>query len=199
MAPKKRRKKAPAPEDDWKSTLFCWRGRVVEEPVEEEALDGGAARATWTGTWVGCGHGEARPTDADHAASENTFALGFEIDHTPWDPAAREYEFAGAYLLDQGDGSGLGEYRDHTHVVRFGPAGDDGARPCAAVGTTEFAPFVSFGELRADGTLLLARRYLEEDDARCGWDADEALNSDVGDPLAWERLTDVGTGLVTFC
>ena len=31
MAPKKRRKKAPAPEDDWKSTLFCWRGRVVEE------------------------------------------------------------------------------------------------------------------------------------------------------------------------
>ena len=183
MAPKKRRRKAPAPEDDWKSTLFCWRGRVVEEE--------GASRARWTGTWVGCGHGEERPTDADHTASANTFALSFEVDQTPWDAGARAYQLAGAYKLDQGDGSGLREYSDFTHVVRFGPAADDGARACAAVGTTEFAPFVSFGELRADGTLALARRYLDADDARCGWDADEALNSDVADPLAWERLTDV--------
>ena len=92
MAPKKRRRKAPAPEDDWKSTLFCWRGRVVEEE--------GASRARWTGTWVGCGHGEERPTDADHAASANTFALSFEVDQTPWDAGARAYQLAGA-LLEQ--------------------------------------------------------------------------------------------------
>lgn len=188
MPPSKRRKKSPDPADDWKSTLFSWCG-LVEKPTEDEA----PLMVTWKGAWVGVGHGEERPSTEEHASSPNTFALKFEVDTLPWSPTARVYCFEGSYLLDQGDGDGLQEYSDHTHRVAFGPAAGDGTRACAAVGTTEFAPFVSYGELSKSGWLSLSRRYLDTRDERCGWSPEEVLGFG-GDRLAWERLGDIKKG-----
>jgi len=49
--------------DDWKATLFYWRGLLTHEP--------GSSTLSWEGAWVGSASG--MPSDADFEASENTF------------------------------------------------------------------------------------------------------------------------------
>lgn len=51
-------------EDDWKETLFYWRGVLNQtDPY----------RMTWKGAWVGSASG--LPTESDFRASTNTFSL----------------------------------------------------------------------------------------------------------------------------
>ena len=159
-------KRAPT---DWKTPLFYWRG----------AIDGD----TWAGTWVASADG--LPSDADFAASENTFTLkcSAELGKSMSSPAT----LAGSYKLDQGDG--LADFSDISHEVYAidGPPGhhglgEQGAETdwavVGATGNTEFGRFVSLGRL--DGAesydsgysrLTLARRYLDDDDPRVGMSA----------------------------
>ena len=101
----------------------------------------------------------------------------------------------GSYLLDQGDGSGRRPFSDLEHRLRFGALLDDGAGasdsdedaqdPAAwlcvgARGETPFGSFVSLGVVAQSETgleLTLARRYLEQHDARTAWAARDALES----------------------
>ena len=84
-------------ETDWRTPLFYWRG----------AIDGD----TWSGTWVASADG--LPSDADFAASENTFTLkcSAELGKSMSSPAT----LAGSYKLDQGDG--LADFSDISHEV----------------------------------------------------------------------------------
>lgn len=178
-APKRKEKAArPSPPADWRAPLFFWRGRV----------DGN----TWEGTWVASTEG--LPSDADFAASPNTFKLtcsdalpqvyrkGF-VDGEPSNAT-----FTGSYKLDNGDG--LADYEDLEHEIwaqngppSHHPGGDEWA-VVGARGNTEFGRFISLGRLDQrtdDGVpgddtytrLTLARRYIADNDKRAKMSARE--------------------------
>ena len=100
---------------------------------------------------------------------------------------------AGTYKLDNGDGPS--DYSDLKHIIVVGKEGTGGpptnphvaffagvtsptnphmafspprtmCRIVAARGDTEFGEFVSLGQMRDDGTLTLARRYIASNDPR---------------------------------
>ena len=184
MAPKKRKsssstaarqKKAPAA--DWRQSAFYWRGAV--------------SGTTWEGTWVASEVG--LPSDADFAASTNTFKLECSTNlsrvHNP--PAGGQAgggKFTGSYKLDNGDGPA--DYSDLEHEI-FAYNGPPDHHPAVhswavvgACGDTEFGRFVSLGvldgkapgECRGNDTytrLTLVRRYIADDDPRNGMSAEE--------------------------
>ena len=174
-------KRAPT---DWKTPLFYWRG----------AIDGD----TWSGTWVASADG--LPSDADFAASENTFTLKCSVATLP--KADRDGgSFTGSYKLDQGDG--LEDFSDLSHDI-FAISGPGGHHPLGecnkdwavvgATGNTEFGRFVSLGRLdgpplatdssvsidRTYTRLTLARRYVDDDDPRLRLSAEQ-----LADRVVW--------------
>ena len=171
--PKQKKKKgASEPQADWRTPLFYWRGRVVDEGTK------------WEGTWVASAEG--LPSDADFAASANTFALVAAGDDllSSWaggaPSGAARGSFSGSYKLDQG--GGLEDFSDHTHAFELVKRAEEPFAIVGARGSTEFGEFVSLGrldlalDLDAPGgddaattrapRLTLARRYLADDDVR---------------------------------
>ena len=176
MAPKKRKsssstaaRKKKAPAADWRQSAFYWRGAV--------------SGSTWEGAWVASDEG--LPSDADFAASTNTFKLVCSTALSNVYPCgAREHgggTFTGEYKLDNGDGPA--DYSDLEHEI-FAYNGPPGHHPAAhswavvgACGDTEFGRFVSLGVLDGEvsggvpgddtySRLTLVRRYIAEDDPR---------------------------------
>ena len=151
---RKRKAVRAEPEEDWRSTLFFWRGE----------LRGGA----WEGAWVGS-RAPAAPSAAQFAASASAFAAAL----TPPAPAAAaeaglSCSVASRYHLDQGDGRGLQEFADDAHHLVVAAGG-----LAAAAGANCFGAFVAVGHVTAGGgaegsggVLTLARRYVREGDAR---------------------------------
>jgi len=158
--------------DDWKATLFYWRGLLTHEP--------GSSTLSWEGAWVGSASG--MPSDADFEASENTFAqtgampkkvaaaatlsaLGSELEPAEEGVTAK---MKGTYLLDQGDGAGPQTYSDINQTILIHRRDEQNVH-VAAKGNTEFGRFISAGRLDAavgDGNrlrLTLVRRYLDGD------------------------------------
>ena len=182
-----KRKAAP----DWRATIFSWRGRLE--------ASGAANKTTWRGAWVSIPNsGDAEPTSDDYARSENTFEAAIEFDSCESaDSSGRSSEGSGVsasatlralaggsnvsiaatYKLDQGDGNGLQTYSDEAQHLAVGPIrkGCNGAEEealAAALGTTEFGPFTSFGRIERRGeelVLTLMRRYVEDRDPRAAW------------------------------
>jgi len=183
MAPKKRKsssstaaRKKKAPAADWRQSAFYWRGAV--------------SGSTWEGAWVASDEG--LPSDADFAASTNTFKLVCSTALSNVYPCgAREHgggTFTGEYKLDNGDGPA--DYSDLEHEI-FAYNGPPGHHPAVhswavvgACGDTEFGRFVSLGVLDGEvsggvpgddtySRLTLVRRYIAEDDPRNGMSAKE--------------------------
>ena len=184
--PVSRKRKAPKaePEEDWRSTLFFWRGE----------LSAGA----WAGTWVGAppDSAAAEPTAAQHAASAATFTAALTPPAGPDALQGLACAVASRYQLDQGDGAGLQEYADSEHhlVVAAAAAGAPACAPAAATGANNFGAFVSVGRVVAGGAegapavLTLARRYVREGDARA------SLRGEQGARAVLEQYARAGGG-----
>ena len=174
--------------NDWKETLFCWKGLLKRK--------GNPAILTWKGTWVGNEEASTLPSKDDFQASVNTFELesspvelGPEVEKEDLDLGmlrasslvGKELSWKGQYKLD--NGCGLEDYSDESHICRFteikvkgrgkgGEIGEEGGEVIVAKasGDTEFGKFVSYGVLEDVGEgkvqLTLCRRYVSDDDPR---------------------------------
>ena len=130
---------------DWRSPLFYWRGTV--------------AGGVWEGTWVASTDG--LPSDADFAASANSFKLTSSTAHLGTLHAVDGgASLTGMYKLDNGEG--LADVSDIEHRVcarrlvveqPLSPTEEEEQPSNAswavvgACGDTEFGPFVSLGRL----------------------------------------------------
>jgi len=171
-------KRKAASESDWRSTIFYWRGTL-------------GTSGSWTGTWVGSA--ADLPSDDEYAASVNTFKLtltlpGEGTGDTLDAVAGMTGTFAGSYLLDQGDG--LQSFSDLSQNVSFSKIVEDDENGTfvvvVACGNTEFGRFVSAGRLtERDGqlTLLLARRYVRDQDPRAAFADAAAVLSSYSQPF----------------
>ena len=183
-AAKKPRSSAPP---DWRTPLFYWRGKVSN-------------KKSWSGTWVASADG--LPSDADFAASANTFTLtcskniGTMSDGPSGTADAPTATLTGSYKL-AGDGQEEESDIKHSICVQDGPAvgtpfGDSEWVSVAGRGTNRFGKFLSLGKMvrTNDGehVLTLARRYLAEKDPRCTMSAQKALGRVSGEeegPEMW--------------
>ena len=179
-----RKRKAPKaePEEDWRSTLFFWRGELSE--------------GAWAGTWVGT-LDPAAPTAAQHAASAATFSAALAPPAGPDALQGLACAVASRYQLDQGDGAGLQEYTDEEHhlvVAAAAAAAGAASAPAAAAGANNFGAFVSVGRVVAGGAegapavLTLARRYVRKGDARA------SLRGEQGARAVLEQYARAGGG-----
>ena len=154
----------------WRDTLFIWNGSLKD--------------GKWDGGWLGVDSADAQkaatPTAQEFADSPNKFTVAFELPGggmfsptTQIQPGTQVSATAGdGYLLDQGDGHA--RYKDGEHRLHFFTK-TDADFLVAARGRNEFAPFVSLGKYQKDGQLVLARRYLDEKDARVEWTLDDLV------------------------
>jgi len=184
MAPKRKtsasaasaKRKKRAPTSDWRQPVFYWRGTV--------------SGSTWEGSWVASDAG--LPSDADFAASTNTFKLFCSTTLSRVHASAGEQDgggtFTGSYKLDNGDGPA--DYSDVEHDIYAFNGPPDHHPAChswavvGACGDTEFGRFVSLGvldgktpgEVPGNDTysrLTLVRRYIADDDPRKGMSAQQ--------------------------
>ena len=173
---RKRKKAAAASDEDWRQTLFHWRGELRYAPPAPPAVPVGTL--TWSGSWVGRAASFDPPSSDEFAASPNTFELTSSVQaertegigHGP--PATECLRasdgvlpawpymlcglcggFTGEYLLDDGDG--LKPTQDELHQFRVACLSPDEGTPMgtvvAAVGSTPFGRFVSLGTLSRRG------------------------------------------------
>jgi hypothetical protein len=141
-------------DEDWKATLFYWRGELK--------LDAKKRQLTWSGAWVGS-TGDL-PSDGEFASSLNAFALTaslgkrgalptFAQNYIAWPPLTPaegiKASFKGSYKLDQGDGGGLQSYTDKSHSFHMYIVDEsvDERAHVAAQGNTQFGRFVSAGRV----------------------------------------------------
>mmetsp|Transcript_24842 Transcript_24842/g.57054 ORF Transcript_24842/g.57054 Transcript_24842/m.57054 type:complete len:356 (-) Transcript_24842:1122-2189(-) len=170
-------------DDDWRKHLFFWRGRLKLEKQTSGKLQ-------FEGSWVSGLAAEGMPSQQNFEESKDTNSFHLHstsaklklhdtsgsliealVDH--------QGKFNGEYLLDQGDGSGPKKNSDINHRYSFGAqVQSDKFLMVAASGTTHFGNFVSFGYVQTsrDGDskeesaqMVLARRYVDETDARHSW------------------------------
>jgi hypothetical protein len=175
-------------DDDWKRPLFYWKGKLNYDSEKNNLR--------WYGSWISglAEHGMPEEREFEKTKQIASFELSntgklirdpsAEQNGEPLDssPVGLSGRFKGSYLLDQGDGRGPSKYRDLSHNFAFASEGGErtkGPILVAACGTTEFGSFVSAGYVRvtpdiADATtgstevgeLVLARRYIGDDDSR---------------------------------
>ena len=184
----------------WRDTLFIWRGRFVRQrPLEPERSPDRPTLVHWRGSWIGVDAGGTLEPDAPEMEAFADEALPkFAVAGHRVSPDTPEGFTNGEYRLDKQtnapreDGSclgwqlengaeGLAWFQDDEHRVRVD--GDD----VFAVGRNGFAPFVSVGvasgyayELQPQKNtavdsrvVVMARRYLDEKDARAKMRLDE--------------------------
>ena len=136
---KKPRSSAP-PEPDWRTPLFFWRGEVSNG-------------TSWSGTWVASADG--LPSDADFAASANTFTLSCsENISTMSDGPSGTADAPAATLTGSYKGDGQEDISDTEHSICVqegpamgGPMGDSGWLSVAGRGTNRFGKFLSLGTM----------------------------------------------------
>ncbi|CAJ1946342.1 unnamed protein product [Cylindrotheca closterium] len=91
--------------------------------------------------------------------------------------------FTGGDGWDMGEGSDTKKYKDEVHelllsnIKWMGNMRDQRDNLVFAKGTNEFGPFISAGWMRPGCRLTLARRYLDESDARVKWTLDDLKNN----------------------
>jgi hypothetical protein len=152
MPPK--RKRAKADPDAWRQVIFYWRGLLV-------VTEGGIR---WEGNWKGSDG--TVPIAAEISAGEKFMCASSDTSLSALNFSTSSYE------LDNGDG--VSKFMDEEHDIRLSPKSADTSEEFPAGismlavgrGANEFGAFISAGYVVDDYTLLLARRYLSNDDAR---------------------------------
>lgn len=163
---------------------------------------------SWKGTWVPCENcadpkkaeapkrfgGQLEVESANHfevsgtaqkaavAAEEKTDA---DTDNTST-AIPHEASLVGGDGWDMGEGDEKKKYKDEIHDVLLsnikwmGNMRDQRDNLVFAKGTNEFGPFISAGWMRPGCRLTLARRYLDEGDARAKWTLGELKTNVIG-------------------
>jgi hypothetical protein len=113
--------------DDWKRTLFVWRG-VLSNMESSNTL-------SWKGTWVATEDAVSRfPAEKDFQDSENRFeligkdqdengAVAAELSDTRFRTAPRVMAFSGFYYLNNSDGPS--KHVDERHYIGFFQLNDE--------------------------------------------------------------------------
>lgn len=190
----------------WRDTLYIWDGIIVEvgwdlvKEDKEEKKD--EIPLEWKGTWVPC---EDCP-DAKKAEAPKRYGGQLEVesanhfqvsgtakalpkpeetdDENPTTAVPHEASLVGGDGWDMGEGDEKKKYTDEVHDLLFanikwmGNMRDQRDNLVFAKGENEFGPFISAGWMRPGCRLTLARRYLDESDARVKWSLEE-LGSNV--------------------
>lgn len=170
----------------WRDTLFVWKGSLI---LQKSTI-------LWEGSWVGCQECPAAssattPSNEAFAESEMQFHVSC------CEPRQQEdlyvYEMTGGSGWDLGEGEDKMRHKDAVHMVAVkhllvptDPSCHDDFL-VVAKGDNEFGDFVSAGCVKLlDGTatMMLARRYLGNGDARSKWSIQELYEA-VSNAGAW--------------
>jgi hypothetical protein len=187
----------------WRDTLFVWRGALVEDgvgftftgawvgvdapamPSEGETdlapADAAFQTATADGGTLFVVKGIITPSASVAPLGSAPICTGAmrtaRIDRT-------FTSTGGYYLLDNGDGS-PDQHTEEVHVVTVTGHAVGNGKLVVAKGYNEFGAFISVGVLvpsaigghiNSSSTLTLARRYIDELDARCRWSDVECID-----------------------
>ena len=182
---------------NWRDTLFVWDGILTSEDVEktkggegkdgdDDKKDSGTCEVTWEGTWVGVDEADATKAEAPKRGAFLEFVesdMQFQVAGK-----AKKDSSKGPFTIitidDGGAGWDLGEgkdkkkHKDKTHQIiletlRWSGSADQTANLSFAKGTNDHGPFISVGWMRPGNRLTLARRYLDDNDARAKWDLED--------------------------
>ena len=164
----------------WRDTLFIWRGSAK---CTKGVLE-------WKGSWVGVESRAAKdvkvPPKARFSKSNMLFLVNGEQDVQGESIKKGSCAEAGTELIfkvTKGKGWLLDDmlyHKDHTHDVLFVGSNEAATVLVGAMGSNDFGSFLSLGkcdgvasiaEIKAgkEFTLILGRRYLEEEDVRSSW------------------------------
>ena len=111
-------------------------------------------------------------------------------------------DMTGGSGYELGEGDGKRTHLDDRHDVHFlsptlrwsGKVKNQLANLVLAIGENEFGHFLSVGWLRVGNRVTLARRYVDDDDVRSGWDVEE-LRREVLEQIA-TKAADGHVGIV---
>ena len=167
-------------------------------------------RVRWRGTWLGCDSADAskvrtpiRGAFDEFVSSDHAFEVEgavSRVDDDAGDAKGGAGRDALALLVDMtggagyelGEGTEKGYRRDARHDVYFfspslrwsGNLRNQVPNVVLAVGGNEYGNFVSVGWLRVGNRVALARRYVDDDDERSGWDVDDLRRAVFGEIAA---------------
>ena len=183
--------------DNWRETLFVWDGILTTaEATKETKEDGDSGEATahravtWEGTWVGVDAADATKAEAPKRNAFKEFVesdMKFHVEGK----AKQENPFT-IITIDGGKGWDLGEGDDKTknsdkthqiilETLHWSGSADQTSNLSFAKGTNDHGPFISVGWMRPGNRLTLARRYLDDDDARAKWDLEDLGKAVIGE------------------
>lgn len=242
-SPRSRKVQAPTSEDegnmneqDWRAPLFFWKGKL---DLEDEVL-------RFVGSWVSGPAESGVPTSKTYTDTQESNSFQLSCKKKQWKQISKEQStntgssarlacvcglsgnFKGSYLLDQGDGLGPRKFVDKSHTFTFSSQMDSSHTNdnngttknnfvvVAALGSTEFGRFVSFGyttmydqqEQEEGGSgicLVLARRYIANNDVRNAWSPTQLINNweanktKLSPPISSERSNEFWSTMLPRC
>jgi hypothetical protein len=182
------------------------------DEAEERGKGAIGLRVRWRGTWIGFDVADAvkvptpkRGAFDEYVSSDHSFEVEGDVSGMATKTDDEDSRGGGGdastirHRVDMTGGNGyeLGEgteketHRDDSHDVYFfsptlrwtGKLRNQLTNLVLAVGENEFGHFLSVGWLRVGNRVTLARRYVDVDDERSGWDVEE-LRREVLDQIA---------------
>jgi hypothetical protein len=181
-------------DNDWKRPLFYWKGKLVYDSEKNNLRWDGSWVSGFAEHGLPDEQEFVKAKQTASFELINTGKLGRDpsvgTSEQNGDPLASPLlgvsgRFKGSYLLDQGDGQGPSKYSDKSHHFAIASQGEGTNKgpllvAAAACGTTAFGSFVSAGYVKITvtpdftaatsttevGELILARRYMGDDDSR---------------------------------
>ncbi|KAL3929229.1 MAG: hypothetical protein SGBAC_012305 [Bacillariaceae sp.] len=126
-------------------------------------------------------NGSAKPVEVQKTDDEKK-----ADDENPSTAIPHEASFTDGTGWEMGDGADKKTHKDEVHelllsnVKWMGNMRDQRDNLVFAKGTNEFGPFISAGWMRPGCRLTLARRYLDESDARVKWTLDDLKRNVIG-------------------
>jgi hypothetical protein len=184
--------------ESWRDTLYVWDGIVK---VKDDDDSGPEVSLTWHGTWVPCENcSDATKAEtpkrlgaAINVESTNEFSVSgstkfstLENEETNSTANPHEVSLAEGQGWDMGEGTDKMKYQDSVHNLLWenirwmGNMRDHRDNLVFAKGYNDFGNFISAGWMRPGCRLTLARRYLEDDDARVKWDLEDLKKHVIG-------------------